>query len=532
MLGKARTRLILIVLVVQAIAVVTYVVVNERWTEQAVVHQMDEILDLAAKDATADVDAYVRAIETASSQVISAVTEAGDDTSRAERSMYYALEYVPHLSGAYVGTADGSFLYVRSDGDGYVTKRIAVASERVVTLVERAEDYSITGTTSDPLDEYDPSQRPWFSAAQDAGGSPVWTAPYVFFTSQQPGITRAALIPGDGPDKVAGVDFELSALVELVDQLSSDISGEVTIRTPDGLLLTRQGVFGPDETPADLSPRVNQLAGRSLSDIPDNRIEYDIDGTGHVAYFAEVGPVGDEWLLTLDLSEADVVAPILSVFAKQRWLAITIGALAVFMMALMLRSPIRRLELESQTDALTELPNRREILRRGMDLAAEQGGYVLAMIDVDHFKSVNDRFGHAVGDEVLQGIAERLAARTDLSGRLGGEEFLIALPPNSWNANQSVLERVRANLASQPIATSAGPIDVTISVGVKTHRSGETFSEVLNGADLALLAAKEQGRNRLVHFAQLDGESSTPDSLVAGSRDSQTVVLPATASII
>lgn len=520
MLGKARTRLVLIVLVIQAVAVVSYVVVNERWTNQAVVHQMDEILDLAATDTTANVDAYVKAIEHASTQVISAVTFAGDDRSRAESAMYHSLEYVPHLSGAYVGDADGSFLYVRTDGDGYVTKRIAVSpgvsgEDRTVTLVERDSDYSVISTSNDPLDEYDPSQRPWFLAAQEAQGAPIWTAPYVFFTSQQPGITRAASIPGGGPDTVAGVDFELSALVELVDRMSANISGEVTIRTTDGLLLTRHGVFDSGDAPPEIAARTNQLQGRSLSDFPDNRAEYELDGVRHVAYFSEVGPAGDPWLLTLDLAETDVVAPLLNVFAKQRWLAIAIGGLAVWMMVLMLRSPIRRLEMESKTDALTELPNRREILRRGMEVAAESEGYALAMIDVDRFKSVNDRLGHAVGDEVLQALADRLATRAELSGRLGGEEFLIVLEPNSWNANQGLLERVRADIASNPIQTSVGPVEVTVSVGIKTHRRGEMFSEVLNGADLALLAAKAQGRNRLVRFGDLE-----------------TVVLPATASVI
>ena len=139
---------------IQAIAIAVFTVVNHQWTDRAVTGQMEAILDLAAKDATAEVNAYVAAMERAADQVIAAVEQAGDDTAQTERSLFHALAYVPHLSGAYVGHSDGGFLYVRTDAHGYVTKTITPERDdtlRKVTLVERDADLVVGSITNDPV---------------------------------------------------------------------------------------------------------------------------------------------------------------------------------------------------------------------------------------------------------------------------------------------------------------------------------------------------------------------------------------------
>jgi diguanylate cyclase (GGDEF)-like protein len=158
-------------------------------------------------------------------------------------------------------------------------------------------------------------------------------------------------------------------------------------------------------------------------------------------------------------------------------------------------------------DGLTGTYNRRHF----MDVAnlafesARRFGQPLAaiMLDVDHFKSVNDRYGHAVGDQVLRALADRCRAALrsiDVLGRYGGEEFAIMLPGTQRHNGAMILaERIRQQVAQEPVQTDAGPVRVTVSVGVAgmeadTPDPGELFKR----ADSALYEAKQAGRNRVV----------------------------------
>src|SRR5262249_14987580 len=125
------------------------------------------------------------------------------------------------------------------------------------------------------------------------------------------------------------------------------------------------------------------------------------------------------------------------------------------------------------------------------------------MLDVDHFKQVNDRFGHHVGDQVLRALADRCrsALRSiDVLGRYGGEEFAILLPGTSrHNAAMVLAERIRQRIADDPVNTDAGQVPVTVSVGVAamngtTRDPGDLFKR----ADAALYEAKQAGRNKVI----------------------------------
>ena len=121
------------------------------------------------------------------------------------------------------------------------------------------------------------------------------------------------------------------------------------------------------------------------------------------------------------------------------------------------------------------------------------------MIDIDHFKAINDRFGHAVGDEVLRSVGSSLAGSVraiDRAGRLGGEEFLVVLPETSAEDATAIAERMRRGVANRPVATSAGPLDVTVSIGVAAASNCEA-GELMNLADRALYVAKNGGRDRI-----------------------------------
>jgi diguanylate cyclase (GGDEF)-like protein len=161
-------------------------------------------------------------------------------------------------------------------------------------------------------------------------------------------------------------------------------------------------------------------------------------------------------------------------------------------------------------DGLTKTYNRRHFMeqaQRAYDNARRFGHALTAMmLDVDHFKRINDRHGHHVGDQVLRVLADRCKSAlraVDLLGRYGGEEFAIVLPGADEKSAATVLaERIRSKVAEEPIDTDAGEVRVTISIGVATMDAEMTTSEDLfKRADAALYEAKQAGRNRVVEDA-------------------------------
>ena len=174
------------------------------------------------------------------------------------------------------------------------------------------------------------------------------------------------------------------------------------------------------------------------------------------------------------------------------------------------------LAAEALTDALTGLTNRRGLERQLDQLLAHaervQEPLSVLLFDVDRFKVINDTYGHAAGDVVLIALARRAqeAVRAqDVVGRLGGEEFLVILPGAGRTAAYITAERLRTHVAIKPIATPAGLIDVTVSVGAATTHPGMDIERaaLIKTSDHALYSAKNTGRNRVVHA---DGQPTTP----------------------
>ncbi len=172
-----------------------------------------------------------------------------------------------------------------------------------------------------------------------------------------------------------------------------------------------------------------------------------------------------------------------------------------------------RLVRSGLIDVLTGWHNRRYLQTRlGEELARAQreaAPLTCLMIDVDHFKAVNDRHGHLVGDEVLREIAHRIefeVRASDVSARFGGEEFVILLPSTQLADAQMLAERVRKTVAVEPIQTGAGDaLDVTVSIGLAEYRPVDGDDDIkvvgerlLAQADVALYEAKAAGRNTVV----------------------------------
>jgi diguanylate cyclase (GGDEF)-like protein len=163
------------------------------------------------------------------------------------------------------------------------------------------------------------------------------------------------------------------------------------------------------------------------------------------------------------------------------------------------------LELMSRTDPLTSLWNRRhteEQLQSAASLSRRHHTvFSVLMIDVDHFKRVNDSEGHTAGDAVLVEVAARIrdAVRIeDVVARWGGEEFLVVLPSTDIDGAWMLGDRIRLAIAAQPVWFTTGSIGVTVSVGCASSRTDETGDAIVSRADDALYEAKEAGRDRTV----------------------------------
>jgi diguanylate cyclase (GGDEF)-like protein len=163
----------------------------------------------------------------------------------------------------------------------------------------------------------------------------------------------------------------------------------------------------------------------------------------------------------------------------------------------------REMQRNSHTDGLTGLLNHTAAKARLDHMVAslpEEGQLCVAMLDIDHFKSVNDTYGHPVGDQVIRSLAWLLKGRlrsSDLIGRYGGEEFIVALggiePDDAW----AVLDRIRSDFSRLPHAHPGGSMRVSFSAGIAAFPESPSASELTQHADTALLEAKRNGRNRV-----------------------------------
>jgi two-component system, cell cycle response regulator len=167
------------------------------------------------------------------------------------------------------------------------------------------------------------------------------------------------------------------------------------------------------------------------------------------------------------------------------------------------------LAFQAAHDALTGIFNRRAILDRlnqEISRALRQGNSLsVGMCDIDHFKKINDRFGHQAGDDVLVAFARCLQTglrEYDCVGRYGGEEFLIIATGLAGQSDEGLYERLREQVAAAVIKTKAdGDVAVTVSIGTATGSGQSTVDRLIAAADAALYRAKAAGRNRVVHSA-------------------------------
>lgn len=272
----------------------------------------------------------------------------------------------------------------------------------------------------------------------------------------------------------------------------SDRQGNITLRSKgfDGAT-TLQSTAGLEK----LATRILTSPSASFSYRRDNRTIY--LNSRLVEEF--------QWYLMVEQDEVLAEKKLLTTF----WLNIGLSLVVTFGILLIANMTLgkyqRKLEMMASTDKLTGAANRQAFeeyftpaLSRSL---VESTPMAVLIIDIDHFKQVNDKYGHNIGDLVIQSAANVLKSNlkeADLLCRWGGEEFLVLLPNMNISQAHELADRMRETVAARSIKVNGNDINITISSGVAEYRKTETPEELINRADIALYQAKEQGRNQVV----------------------------------
>ncbi len=457
--------------------------------------------------------------------------------SELERYFLEQLRVIPQLDAIYYGDRHGQFLMVRrehNDGErAYLIKTIEFNDE--VRRVEKRWLNRMMGVferVDETADTYDPRARPWYKNAL-AKKEMVWTDPYVFFTSKQPGITAAVTVfdRQNGVQGVVGVDMEIGKL--------SDFLGEQNVgQRGAALIINRQGDYiahshAPRvsidmETGRLRMARIDELddpiekAAITVFKNPGELLNFawlnledslhasiDVEGERYHAIFRPFPKMSPwPWVIGVYVAETDFIGPIRRGKRNKMIVAIIISAgitLVAFLMARRFMRPVVALRDELDRDVLTGVHNRRslfEIAPRLVEQArTSRSPLSVIIVDIDQFKKINDTYGHAVGDQVLTVVAQRLrhaVEQEDLFARYAGDEFVLLLPQTEILLACRVGERLCATISGTPINTTSGEIAVTVSLGVADLGADrKNFEMIFDEADRALRFAKVNGRDRV-----------------------------------
>ncbi|NNF56198.1 MAG: diguanylate cyclase [Acidimicrobiales bacterium] len=527
MRSKFRATVLVSLLITQLIIVLALYLLAGQITGTAQANHTDALLEAAAVESADRIRTHIEPAEAIVALAATLSSDPGLSPPEFRSTFISAIARTPQLSGVFIGTADGSFFDVRQTEDGIRVKTITEGpSDRTTTLEILDANGTVATEREDPTDTYDPRARPWYLEAMADPTTLAWTDPYVFFTSRQLGITAAQAITRNGEVVgVVGADIELGSLSTFLSTLGIQEPGGTVIVDDSGLVIAHPNPelvqraeddefktvaiaelddpfaraaiaslveAGPDDT--------SSLHGFSGEDIGDAR-----------ASFRSV-PIHDgEWTVGVFAPEGGLVPSLSAARARERLLTVAVGALSVVLVgftALTVTRPIRDLEKRASTDPLTGLANRRTVLRAAERAAAADGDRGAAMLDLDHFKQINDTYGHPAGDEVIRVVASRIkdAVSDDEAsvGRIGGEEFLVIFHNATPTEASQACNRIRERVRSEPIPTTGGPIKVTASIGLATVDSICTAKELLASADTSLLEAKFSGRDRTIagHYSR------------------------------
>ena len=471
--ARVSIRLILgAMLALFSISEIGILLTQRATTEGEIISGMRSILDNVSGSTLERTDSFLQEAQNDAAltvQLLESGTVSPDDG--LEGLFGGILRNSPELSGIFYGTASGEFLFVnRSDEvgrNGFRTKSITVDDgSRIVDLTFRDADFQAMTSRLDPEDTYDPRTRPWYEAAADSSGDLTLTDPYVFFSSQEPGVTAALPVRGEDGDiqGVVGVDVSLSQLSEFLVDLRLGDNGSAFIVNRGGEVIALEDPAKPRETTTGgfrlstvtevADPLVAQTFAQGIEDglgFEDRFLTLEDDaGTTHVS----VTPVGSsDWVLGVALSEEDFLGSVRKNQRTNTLIAAAIGLLTVFLAWLLIRNV---------TQPLQKLRKRAAEIETGV--IEPQPPMQTGIAEV---QATSDAFDHMVTGLIDQRRRNELLLE-DLKGR--------------YEERRQSRELKRANQALQQFAYMA------------SHDLRAPLKKLINLADLAVIDSDGEAR--------------------------------------
>lgn len=530
----ARLLMLTAVLVTQMLTVVVVLWSDRQHAEGTLRAEATRTIDQLTRVAADNVRGYLQGpiqMVGLNIELIRAGQLSAGDPSSLSVTFQTMLNAMPQLGGVLAGHDDGRFTFARRDGPGDAgrfLRSIEIRPRRqVTTTVLDARGRVLSQSAADTA--YDPRTRPWYRAAVARPDTTVWTEPYVFSSSGEPGVTVARALTG-GPDGtvVLGADIQLRQLVMFLQGIKISANGRAFVTDDAGRAIAASRAW-----PVSVAGRVP-----ALTEVADQPLKAMLGSSARVApgirtfvvagepYAAVVRPVrlgpGVEWMVgvyapsrdfTVGLQRTDRLrlATIL--------LTCVLGSLLAWPLLGRAIRPMRALHQQATTDPLTGLHNRGSFLAQldeVLDAASDRGlggrHLGVAIFDLDGFKAINDVHGHAAGDEMLLAVGARLLAALrpgDILGRLGGDEFAVLIDGATREEVTLRVEGAIAALARRPVTVDQAEHTIRATAGLAFFDPRDPLitplrrTSVMARADTALIRGKRREKGRV----WVDGES-------------------------
>jgi C4-dicarboxylate-specific signal transduction histidine kinase len=457
----------------QFIAIFVVVTTSYLSSEQAMLKLANELMKDAGANAVEHTKRFLEPAGETTEQakrVLGSGLVSTTDRDTMESYFFHLLQTTPQLAGINYGDEAGNFVYVmKSDGPGpYRTKFITIDNEsRSVDFIWRSEDYSIVEQSTDPTDIFDVRTRPWYIKAR-ALGSRIWAAPYIFFSSQQPGITVAApvVFPNNTLQGVVSVDIEISDISVFLSDLRVGDNGAALILNQDGSVLAH-----PDQNQITVLNDDGTLSFANINDINDpisraafagfdktdvsigsSQLNFTYQDNKYLGLFSPITEIDLPWTIAVYAPEDDFIGVIKENRARNIWIAALISvftALAGLTLAELILRPVRafavRTSLVSQGEVSADEPlpktyrelqaANRTLLdeiahRRNSEMTVQQLNRDLA-----HFSRVN------VMGQMATGLAHELSQ--PLTAITQNVDAAISTASQNADENQDLLEILR-----------------------------------------------------------------------------------------